>query len=51
MGNFMLYKSIATYPANFRGLKSQQKLQYWKEFVWNVRPLFSNWAGTETRDL
>ena len=23
MGNFMLYKSIATYPANSRGLKSQ----------------------------
>ena len=23
MGNFMLYKSMATYPANSRGLKSQ----------------------------
>ena len=33
MGNFMSYKSIATYPANSRRLKSQQKLQHWKEFV------------------
>ena len=40
MGNFMLSKSMATYPAKSRRLKSQlligtkkQKLQHWKEFL------------------
>ena len=54
MGNFMLYKSMATYPAKSRRLKSQllietkkQKLQHWKEFLWKFRPLFSNWSRSE----
>ena len=38
MGNFMLYKSIATYPANSRGLKSQLLIERNKDC--SIRRIF-----------